>query len=117
VVGALHRFQRMIADIDSRLGKAAWLAGDHYSLAEAAYAPYMYRLETMQMSELWEDDLPRVRDWFLRIKERPSFHQGVIAPAIQANFDLLRENGTVEWPKLRTKLLARSEITPAAPAS
>ncbi|MEO8204391.1 MAG: glutathione S-transferase family protein [Betaproteobacteria bacterium] len=114
VIGALHRFQRVLADLEIRLGDAQWLAGGAYSLAEAAYAPYMYRLETMQMAELWEHDLPRVRDWYMRIKERPSFSQGIIAPAIAANFDLLREKGKVEWPKLRTKLLPRSQLPAAA---
>ncbi len=111
VVGALHKFQRVIADIDRRLEEAQWLAGDAYSLAEAAYAPYMYRLETMQMSELWEGDLPRVRAWYQGIKDRPSFHKGIIAPAIDANFRLLREKGKEEWPRMRTKLLSRAQLS------
>jgi glutathione S-transferase len=108
VVGSLRKFQKVIWDIDARLAESPWLAGDAFSLAEAAYAPYMYRLETMQMAELWEDALPRVGDWFGRIKARPSFHAGVIQPAVQANFELLREKGKLEWPKLRAKLLPRA---------
>lgn len=105
VVGALHKFQRMILDMEQRLGSSAWLAGDTYSLSDASYTPYMYRLETMQMSELWESGCPRVCEWYKRIRERPSFHEGVIAPAVAANLELLREKGKVEWPKLRKKLL------------
>lgn len=114
VVGALRGFQRVIEDIEAVLGEGPWLAGDAYSLAEAAYAPYMFRLETMQMAEIWEDGLPRVGDWYRRIKERPSFHTGVLAPAIQANLELLREKGKLEWPKLRTKLLPRGTMATTA---
>ena len=108
VVGALHKFQRMILDIEEKLGASRWLAGETYSLADASYTPYMYRLETMQMSELWEADCPRVCDWYRRIKQRPSFHEGVIAPAVTANLELLREKGKEEWPKLRSKLLPQT---------
>ena len=105
VIGALHKFQRMILDIERTLSASKWLAGDSYSLADASYTPYLYRLETMQMAELWEPGCPRVREWYGRIKERRSFHDGVIAPAVAANLDLLREKGKEEWPKLRTRLL------------
>ena len=108
VVGALHKFQRMILDIEEKLGASRWLAGETYSLADASYTPYMYRLETMQMSELWEAGCPQVCDWYRRIKERPSFHEGVIAPAVTANLELLREKGKEEWPKLRSKLLPQT---------
>lgn len=104
VAGALHKFQRVILDIEQRLGVSPWLAGDAFSIADASYAPYMYRLETMQMAELWEPGCPRVCDWYRRVKERPSFHDGIIAPAVVANFELLRSKGKEVWPKLRDKL-------------
>jgi glutathione S-transferase len=107
VVGALHRFQKVLEEIDARLAESPWLCGETYSLADAAYTPYLFRLETMQMGELWEDNLPNVRDWYHRIRERFSFHEGVIAPAIESNLNLLREGGSLEWPKLREKLLPR----------
>jgi len=108
VVGALRMFQRMVLGIEERLADRPWLAGDAYSLADAAYTPYLYRLETMHMSELWEAGCPRVGDWFARIKARPSFHEGVIAPAVVANLELLREKGRELWPQLRAKLLPAS---------
>ncbi|MCC7082949.1 MAG: glutathione S-transferase family protein [Burkholderiales bacterium] len=107
VVYALRRFQSTILDIEARLAASPWLCGDAYSIADASYTPYMFRLETMQMSELWEVGCPRVCDWYRRMKLRPSFHAGVIAPAVAANLELLREKGAQEWPKLRTKLLSQ----------
>lgn len=107
VVGALRKFQRLILDIEQQLSSGSrWLLGDTYTLADASYTSYMYRLETMQMSELWEPKCRHVYDWYRRIKERPSFHEGVIAPAVAANLELLREKGKELWPQLRSKLLA-----------
>lgn len=106
VVGALRKFQRLILDIEQRLSSGSpWLLGESYTLADASYTPYMYRLETMQMSELWKPSCPHVCDWYRRIKERPSFHEGVVAPAVAANLELLREKGKEIWPQLRSKLL------------
>lgn len=108
VVGALHKFQALMLDIEQKLGESKWLAGGTYSLAEASYAPYMFRLETMQMIELWAPNCPNVSDWYQRIKERRSFHEGIVAPAPLANIDLLKEKGREVWSKLRGKLLPRA---------
>ena len=108
VIGALRKFQRMILDIEQTLATSAWLAGDSYSLADASYTPYMFRLETMQMAEMWEASCPRVCEWYARIKARPSFREGVIAPAVVANFELLRQGGREAWPKLRGKLMPQT---------
>jgi glutathione S-transferase len=105
VVGAVQKFQRLIADMEQRLGETPWLAGHAYTLADASFTPYMYRLETLQMAELWESGAPRVTEWYARIKERPSFHEGVIAPAVVSNLELLRSKGKEEWPKLRSKVM------------
>ncbi len=108
VIGALRKFQRMILDVEKTLAASPWLAGDSYSIADASYTPYMFRLETMQMSEMWEADCPRVIDWYRRIKVRPSFQEGVIAPAILANLELLRAGGKEAWPMLRGKLMQQT---------
>lgn len=105
VVSALHKFQRLMIDMEQKLGGSNWLAGEAYSLADASYAPYMFRLETLQMKDLWVPGYPRVSDWYQRIKERRSFHEGIIAPAQPANIALLKEKGGEEWPKLRGRLL------------
>ena len=56
------------------------------------------------MTELWEPCCLNVADWHQRIKDRFSFHEGIIAPAQRANLELLRERGKVEWTKRREKL-------------
>jgi glutathione S-transferase len=105
VVAALHKYQKLFAAMEKTLQASDWLAGDRYSLAEAAYAPYFQRLETLQMAEMWTAAHPRLADWYRRVEARPSFREGILAPAEQGNYDLLREKGAAAWPMLRAKLL------------
>ena len=69
---ALLRFERMAAELETRLADSDWLAGDSFSIADAAYIPYMYRLELLQMEHFW-DRRPAVAGWYARMKARASF--------------------------------------------
>ena len=53
-----------------------WLAGEHFSLAEVGYAPYLARLRHLGFDVLFERH-PRVEDWANRVAERPSVRGGV----------------------------------------
>ena len=65
--------ETMIKDIDAALELGPYLAGDKYSLADAALTPYVHRLWLLGCEELWSRDHPRVQEWYARIKARPSF--------------------------------------------
>ena len=65
--------ETMIKDIDAALELGPYLAGDSYSLADAALTPYVHRLWLLGCDELWSKDRPRVGVWYERIKARPSF--------------------------------------------
>ena len=69
---ALLRLQRMVSELETRLSGLDWLAGDRFSIADAAYMPYMFRLELLQMDQLWADR-PFVGEWYRRTKSRDSF--------------------------------------------
>ncbi len=68
---ALLRFDRLLGDFEARLSASSWLAGDAYSIADAAFTPYMIRLDLLQMTCLWRDR-PAVIDWYARLMARPS---------------------------------------------
>ena len=70
--GALRRFKRIFHEIDSALAASTWLAGEIYSLADISLVVYVSRLDSFQMTPLWED-LERLRDWQARIKRRPAY--------------------------------------------
>lgn len=67
--------ETMVKDIDAALELGPYLAGDAYSLADAALTPYVHRLWILGCEELWTGTRPRVGDWYERIKSRPSFHE------------------------------------------
>ena len=51
--------------------RRSWLAGDTLSLADAAAAAHVSALD--YLGDVPWDDHPRAKDWYARIKSRPSF--------------------------------------------
>ncbi len=65
IVSALKRMERRLAEV-------AWLGGDRFSLADIAAAPFIDRLEELNLTGLW-DGHPAIRDWIKRTKARPGY--------------------------------------------
>jgi glutathione S-transferase len=76
VAAALRSFDRYFGDMEHALSQTAWLAGEAYSLADAAAAPYVNRAAMLGMESLWERR-PRLWDWRERIIARASFGRAV----------------------------------------
>lgn len=74
--GAVRYFKKTFGDIDDAVADSPWLAGQTYSLADLSHIVYVNRLESFQMSPLW-DGLHHFRDWVARNRERPSYAKGV----------------------------------------
>ena len=72
VAPALRQFNRYFGEMEEALAEGAYLAGDAYSLADAAATPYVNRAGMLGMDGLWEQR-PRLRSWLERIMQRPSF--------------------------------------------
>ncbi len=66
--------ETMIKDIDAALRHGPFLAGQSYSLADAALTPYIHRLWALGCEELWTATRPRVGDWYEKMRARPSFN-------------------------------------------
>ena len=73
---AILRFEKLWNDIERALGNQAWLAGGTYSLADAAYTPYITRFDHLQLLGILETR-PRLADWYERIKARPSYDEAL----------------------------------------
>ena len=100
--GGLKRFDRLLTDLEAALQPGAWLAGNDFSLADIGYAPYMTRLEHLQLAPMW-DKLPKVADWFGRIKTRATYQRAIVdwyndAPPYAR---LLPEKGAESWPRVK----------------
>ena len=83
---------RMQADLLDR----SWLAGEHFTLADAAALPYVMRLDHLAMSPLLVAR-PKVEDWYERVRARPSFETAVSSLLPQMLIDMFRKNGEAVW--------------------
>lgn len=90
--GAVKRFDRLLADMEAALSQGAWLAGKECSLADIGYAPYMARLEHLQLQFLWARR-PHVPAWFDRLKERRGYKEGIGGWLNESYLSLMKEKG------------------------
>jgi glutathione S-transferase len=97
---AVARLLTLYRDMDNALASHAWLAGDAYSIADAAFTPYIVRLEHLDVMGLL-DPTPRTADWYRRIKARPSFQAAIVRWENAAYLDLMKSQGRENWPKIK----------------
>ncbi|MCC6775484.1 MAG: glutathione S-transferase family protein [Hyphomicrobiales bacterium] len=74
--GALRRFKRVFHDMEHALASTSWLTGESFSLADISLVVYVARLASFQLAGL-TDDLPRLKDWYVRIRRRPSYAEAI----------------------------------------
>lgn len=72
VHNALTQFRHAATRMEKSLSESPWLAGEDFSLADAALAPLFERVENLGMESVWHD-FALVRSWIERVKARPSF--------------------------------------------
>jgi glutathione S-transferase len=96
--GAVRAFVALIDDMESRLAEQPWLAGEGFSLADAAALPYVLRLDHLGMDSLLAaGQRPRVADWYARAQARPSYEVAVSSQLPQPIIDMFRANGAAVW--------------------
>jgi glutathione S-transferase len=100
---------RLYADylqkMERALQRSDWLVGQTFTMADVAMAPYLNRLAVLAMEGMWRDGrLPRVADWFERIRARPTFEPTFVAWMPAALGAEMRENGEKSWPDIATLL-------------
>ena len=103
---AMAAFVRVLDQMQSDLSQRTWLAGDRFSLADAAALPYVMRLDHLAMTPLLEAR-PQVADWYARVQARSSFEVAVSALLPPMLIDMFRKNGEAVWSDVEP--LARAE--------
>ncbi len=78
-----------------------YLAGDEFSLADAAMIPYVNRVYMLSMLEDWCSNKPKVLDWFDRMRARPTWGPAVEAYLPEHLANDLRNNGAKSWPQAK----------------
>ncbi|MDJ0927352.1 MAG: glutathione S-transferase family protein [Gammaproteobacteria bacterium] len=109
---ALRTFDKAIADMEAALKGQPWLAGETFSLADISFAPYVTRLDCLQLGWLW-DHRPAVADWYQRMGSRPS-HKLAITDWFDPieEIEAMKRNGHETGPVLRA-LLGNRETPPS----
>ncbi len=97
---AVKRFDKLLADIETTLSSAPWLAGEEFSLADIGYAPYVTRLDHLQMQFLW-DKRPHIPMWYDRIRERRGYTEGLEKWFNPAYLPLMKEKGAEVQEKVK----------------
>jgi glutathione S-transferase len=69
---SIDRLSQALGRMEAALEHGRFIAGDQYSIADVNMTPTVVRLEDCNRADLW-DKLPRVADWYERIKARPNF--------------------------------------------
>lgn len=72
----LRAFDKAITDMEAGLQSTSWLAGEVFSLADIGFAPYLTRLDCLQLKWLWSDR-PGVTDWYRRVRARSSYKSSI----------------------------------------
>eukprot|EP01006_Ploeotia_vitrea_P012542 TRINITY_DN33199_c0_g1_i1.p1 TRINITY_DN33199_c0_g1~~TRINITY_DN33199_c0_g1_i1.p1 ORF type:complete len:275 (-),score=21.45 TRINITY_DN33199_c0_g1_i1:49-873(-) len=99
---AILRLAKGFAEIEVALQNGPWLAGEEFSLADCAWLPYAKRMDDLGfMDKILGDSHPKVRDWFKRGQERPSWEVAMggewkVPPMMQ----MMKEKGEAELPRV-----------------
>src|SRR5262245_14263681 len=105
VAEALAHHNKLLAWIDEAMQNGPYLAGDNYSLAEAAVIPYILRLELLRLAPMW-DKFPGVAAWWERLRERPSTQETIFKRMTDADWTPFRNLAPDPWPQVQSLLQA-----------
>ncbi|MGC1356239.1 MAG: glutathione S-transferase family protein [Xanthobacteraceae bacterium] len=97
---ALDGWKRQLADMNNMLASNNWLVGDHPTLADFAYLPYMCRFEHLHMTEIWSR-YPALTSWFERCKQTAGYRKGIEAWLNPKYLELMKERGLATKANLR----------------
>ena len=98
---ALQNYNKFIGEMEEALARSPYLAGDTYSLADAAATPYVNRAVMLAMECLWLEQRPHVADWFERVRQRPSFMAAITKYVTDMDREYLHISREEISPKIR----------------
>lgn len=105
VKDAVTVYEKTISDMEACLTTQTWLAGENFSLADAAMAPYFQTLYQFGWKS-WYQSRQHVADWFERCVNRPSYQKGVAGDFSKEKLEDLSARGEPGWEKIQVYLQA-----------
>lgn len=100
VRAAVALYAKTLSAMNAVLADRAWLAGEVFSLADIGLLPYVNRLRMLNMSAMWEPNLPHIGNWLSRCRDRASFYPGVEKHVPDNSRDALLRDGHAGGPEL-----------------
>ena len=101
----IRLYDAYLHTLETALTDSEWLSGSQFSMADIALAPYVNRLAALSMQRMWTDGrLPRVEQWFTRIRHRPAFKSALVDWMPAELVEEMRANGEKSWPAIRELL-------------
>jgi glutathione S-transferase len=71
-----RRLDRFAARLEDQLRRSSWLAGDRFSLADIAVAPYANRIEVLAHPEALDPARrPHLAEWWRRVQDRAGYQE------------------------------------------
>ena len=99
----IRLYDSYLSKMDAALMNNQWLAGDLFTLADIGLAPYVNRLDMLNMSGMWRDGrLPHLQDWFERLKANPNFKSAFLDWCPEPLTNDLKTFGTASWPDVKS---------------
>jgi glutathione S-transferase len=100
---AVISFERAFADMEAALEDGSkWIVADQFTLADIGLAPYVARLEYLNILELWLTDRRHVKEWWQRVTARPSFAAAIAGPLSTQERTAMNTTGTKLRPHIET---------------
>lgn len=78
--------------MEAALSGSLWLAGREFSLADVGYAPYITRLDHLQMQFMW-GRRPQHAGWYDRLRQRRFYSEALEKWFNAAYLALMKEKG------------------------
>jgi glutathione S-transferase len=105
---AVYAFEATFKNIEIELSDGKdWLVQGKYSLADLGLTPYLARLEYLNLLEVWLNNKTYTKNWWERIKTRPSFKKAVSDPLTKDEIEEMTASGI----KIRDQIaLIRDEL-------
>ena len=98
---AIARMLALYDDMEDALAEHRFLVSDDYTIADAAFTPYVLRLDHLDIMGVLENH-PRVLDWYRRLQQRPSFQLAITHWDNEKYLTLMKQSGCENWPKIQS---------------
>lgn len=101
VIRSVWNVMKLAHDLEEHLQRCGpWLLGEHYTLAEIAYSPFLARLEALRILDVFLEDKQAATIWWDACKHRESFSSAKVGPAPGRDADFFANCGTHARPEL-----------------